>query len=167
MLHKTMWFGIAAELLVNPRMDVADYKRSVNDARNEFPLNNCALCQEFSICADCPLTFVGFCCADGWYHDMLQVSTPLHVRFYCALRCASIGSAKNAESWILEGIEKVLKLLSLKLTSDEIKGLTSLYGVIEHHLDNGTVRKRYYCSIIKARLAELGEREGWANADET
>lgn len=167
LLHITMWLGIAAELLVNPSMDVVEYKRSVCDARNEFPLNLCALCQEFSGCADCPLTFVGFCCADGWYHEMLRLSTPLYVRFYYALRCAGIGSAEDSESWVIAGINSVLELLALKPLDDEIKGLASLYGIIEHHLDIDVVRRRYYCNIIKARLAELGESEVWLNVDET
>lgn len=165
MLHKTMWLGIAAELLVNPSMDVAEYKRGVCDARNEFPLNLCVLCVEFFECADCPLTEVGFCCSDGWYHNMMSLSTPLHNRFYYALRCASIGSVENAEFWVLEGVNDVLKLLSLKIPDDEIKGLATLYDIVEHHLCNDVERRSYYCRIIKARLAELGERECWSYDD--
>lgn len=166
MLHETMWLGLAAELLVNPNMDIVEYKRGVCAARNEFPLNSCVLCQEFC-CADCPMTALGLSCSDGWYHDMLTSSTPLYIRFYYALRCASVGSVESDEVWVIEGIYNVLRLLSLKSREDEIKGLASLYGIIEHNLYSDVVRRRYYCDIIKSRLAELGEKEGWENADET
>lgn len=166
MLHKTMWFGIAAELLVNPKMYITDYKCKLCEARNELPLNYCFLCHEFK-CIDCPLTVVGFSCGNGWYGDLTNVFLPLHERFYYALRCATIGAMEEEVYWIKIGIDNVLKVLALKTPCDEIKGLTSLYGIVEYHIDIDVTRRRYYCDIIKARLAKLGEVEGWSNVDET
>lgn len=166
MLHETMWFGIAAQLLINPNMDIVGYKRDVCVARNEFPLNSCVLCQEFVWCDDCPLTERGFSCS-AWYHVISTASTPLYIRFHYALRCASVYLRENAKVWLVCGIDNVLKLLSLKTLQEEIKGLASLYEIIAHHIDIDVVQRNYYCDMIKARLVELGEKEGWQNANET
>ena len=164
MLHKTMWFGIAAELLVNPKMCVSDYKQEINHARNELPLNSCVFCNHYE-CYECPLAYVDFACSNGWYHEILQESTPLHKKFYYAVRCARVG-CEVEETWLPQGIECVLKLLRLKLPFEETEALQRLYPIVNSKLCLDNIYRRYYCETIKARFAELGEKEGWQNADE-
>lgn len=154
MLHKTTWFGIAAEMLANPDVNITVYKADVYGSRNEFPECSCVFCEVHENCRDCPLAIADFACSSGWYSKMLNNHTPLYKRFYYAVRCACV-DMEMTENWLLDGIECVIKLLRLKTLCEEIEALNRLHMIVYPYILLDIDRRDYLYHIIQARLAEL------------
>lgn len=155
MLHRTVWVGIASELLVNPELDIVNYKQRLFRARNEYPENYCVLCEMAQRCDECPLGLVNFMCAGGWYSRLLA-SSDLIERFYYALRCAYFGKY-GEESWLIDGIGDVIVILGFKETHDNIAALKRLRRVLMQ-LPISYANFEKFERKIESECSELEER---------